>query len=184
MTSPLSVSISSPTITLKGAIRFVSRAPAMELWSVIARQLMPVSRQRCTIFSGDDIESGEYLVCTWRSAFNNLFHLLTYSFHISAAACVDADDIPIVDEEGDLHGDACLQFGWLRPRLGCIPLEAGAGLGDFQFHVEGHLHSHSLVAVPQNHQRHAFPEVFLEDVAQLRCTQGDLLEALDVHEIV
>ena len=63
MISPMGVSISSATITWKGAISLTRRAPSIVPWSATATQLMPILWQRWTMASGVVVESKEYRVC-------------------------------------------------------------------------------------------------------------------------
>ncbi|OGO42795.1 MAG: hypothetical protein A2Z05_08840 [Chloroflexi bacterium RBG_16_60_22] len=62
MISPWVVRISSATMTRKGAIFCIFKAPSAVPWSATAMQLMPSSRQRLIIFSRGVLQSMEYSV--------------------------------------------------------------------------------------------------------------------------
>ncbi len=50
-------------------------------------------------------------------------------FQVAAVPRVNLYNISLVDEDGDLHGDACFQHGRLGAGGGGISLEAGVGFG-------------------------------------------------------
>ena len=59
MISPSLLRISSPTITVNGAISFTASAPRIVLWSVTATQVSPLRRQVSTKRRGEVMPSGE-----------------------------------------------------------------------------------------------------------------------------
>src|SRR5439155_5718967 len=97
-------------------------------------------------------------------------------------ARVDAQDVALLDEEGDLDDVARFQSGRL-PRAGLgVACVARLGLGHRQLDGDGQLDPDRLAFVGHPFEGHAFLEE-VERLIELRCAQRELLEGFGVHEM-